>query len=390
MWITRDISNILAQNTNYIEVLIGPRQCGKSSLLFRLDSDYIEIGLDDFSLREVVAKDPSTFLSQFEGKKLIIDEVQLVPELFFALKRKVDLMKREGIKRKTFFRVTGSNQILIDKNVKESLAGRASYFELNTLSVAEITHHLKLPMGEIILKGGWPELYADPSISTKRYLDDYIRSYVEKDIVLSAGIQKQNEFIRFAKLLAARTAHLVNHSELAKEVGVSSDTIKDWLSILERMKIIVLINPYFSNFSKRLVKSAKVYFLDTGLACRLQGHYDLVPLLSSPAFGHLFETLVCAEIYKTMINFSRNWQIFHWRSRDGEEIDFLIEFENGKKLFIEAKTKRQSLQPLESFSELKKVFQKNTPPRYVCHMEGEAILGDFIPITCLRDFLLNF
>jgi predicted AAA+ superfamily ATPase len=390
MWITRDIANILAQNTNYIEVLIGPRQCGKSSLLFRLDSDYIEISLDDFSLREVVAKDPSTFLSQFEGKKLIIDEVQLVPELFFALKRKVDLMKREGIKRKTFFRVTGSNQILIDKNVKESLAGRASYFELNTLSVAEITHHLKLPIGEIILKGGWPELYADSSISTKRYLDDYIRSYVEKDIVLSAGIQKQNEFIRFAKLLAARTAHLVNHSELAKEVGVSSDTIKDWLSILERMKIIVLINPYFSNFSKRLVKSAKVYFLDTGLACRLQGHYDLVPLLSSPAFGHLFETLVCAEIYKTMINFSRNWQIFHWRSRDGEEIDFLIELENGKKLFIEAKTKRQSLEPLESFSELKKVFQKNTPPRYVCHMEGETILGEFIPISCLRDFLLNF
>ena len=208
--------------------------------------------------------------------------------------------------------------------------------------------------------------------------------------MLSAGIQKQKEFIRFAKLLAARTAHLVNHSELAKEVGVSSDTIKDWLYILERMKIIVLINPYVSNFSRRLVKSAKVYFLDTGLACRLQGHYDLVPFLSSPAFGHLFETLVCAEIYKTMINFSRHWQIFHWRSRDGEEIDFLIEFENGKKVFIEAKTKRQSLEPLESFSELKKVFQKDFPPRYVCHMEGEKILGDFIPISCLRDFLLNF
>ena len=99
MWIERDISNILAQNTNYIEILIGPRQCGKSSFLFRSDADYIEMSLDDFSLREVVAKDPSTFLSQFEGQKLIIDEIQLVPKLFFALKRKVDLMKREGIKR---------------------------------------------------------------------------------------------------------------------------------------------------------------------------------------------------------------------------------------------------------------------------------------------------
>lgn len=119
-------------------------------------------------------------------------------------------MKRSSIPRQTHFRLTGSNQILLDKNVKETLVGRASYFELNTLSVAEITSGFKIPIGEILFKGGWPELYVDQSINTKKYLDDYIRAYVEKDIVLSAGIKKQNEFIRFAKLLAERTGHIIN------------------------------------------------------------------------------------------------------------------------------------------------------------------------------------
>lgn len=244
----------MSQNINFVEILIGPRQCGKSSLFFKLNADFIEIPFDDYALRTRASEDPVAFLTQFDNKKLMIDEAQLVPEIFSAIKLKVDRMKRGSVKRQTFYRLTGSNQILMDKNVKESLAGRASYFELNTLSVAEIRAVLNIPIGEILFKGGWPELYADFNIPVKRYLDEYIRTYVEKDIVLSAGIQKQNEFMRFAKLLAGRTGQLVNHSELAKEVGVGAETVRDWLSILERMKIIILINPYFSNSSKRLEK----------------------------------------------------------------------------------------------------------------------------------------
>lgn len=313
----------------------------------------------------------------------------MVPEIFSTIKRKVDLMKRNSLPRQTYFRLTGSNHILIDKNVKESLAGRASYFELNTLSVAEILNTINIPIGEIIFKGGWPELYATPNISTKQFLDDYIRTYVEKDIVLTAAMQKQNEFIRFANLLAGRTGCLINYSEFSKEVGVNAETIKDWISILERMKIIVLINPYYSNFSKRLVKSPKVFFLDTGLACRLQGHSELSPLLTSPGLGNLFETLVCAEIYKTMINYSRNWEIYHWRSRDGEEIDFLIQMKNEKILFFEAKVARQSIGTHENFNEVRKVFKNKIPPRFLCHMDGEGIIGNSIPIRCLKDFLIN-
>ncbi len=133
--------------------------------------------MDDIKIRESISSDPMTSLSHFECKKLIIDEAQLAPEIFSAIKRKVDLMKRNSIPRQTFFRLTGSNQILMDKNVKETLAGRASYFELNTLSVAEICSDLKLPIAEILFKGGWPELYVDHTINEKQYLNDYVRSY---------------------------------------------------------------------------------------------------------------------------------------------------------------------------------------------------------------------
>ncbi|MDH4466840.1 MAG: ATP-binding protein [Bacteriovoracaceae bacterium] len=397
MWIKRDISHILQKNQDFIQILIGPRQCGKSSLLHNLSKDFgqngeefVELSMDDLNLRKLALEDPQGLLDQYDGKKLIIDEAQLAPEIFYALKRKIDLLKRAHHRREIMFRLTGSNQILMDRSVKESLAGRASYFDLNTLSVAEIlAAGGNTSMAEILFKGGWPELYTDPTISTKKYLDDYIRTYVEKDIVLAAGIQKQNEFIRFAQLLAGRTGHQLNFSELSKEVGVSNETIHDWTSILERMKMIALVPPYFSNQSKRLVKAPRVYFLDTGLACRLQGHSEIAPLLSSPQLGHLFETLVFGEIYKTAKNFDRDWKIFHWRTRDGEEVDFLIQMENQKFLFLEAKVSFQMLDGNKKLVEAKKVFKDGLPPRFLCHMSGDQILGHAVPIKYLRDFLLN-
>lgn len=389
MWIHRDISDVLSKNANFVEILTGPRQCGKSALLANLSPNFVELSMDDFALREAVSKDPLTILNQFEKKKLLIDEAQLAPEIFSALKRKVDLMKRASFSRETYFRLPASNQILMHKNVKESLAGRASYFELNTLSVAEINSAISIPTSEILFRGGWPELYRDDSIAIKRYLDDYLYAYVEKDIVLTAGIQKQNEFLKFIRLLAGRTGHLLNYSELAKEVGTSSEAIKDWVSILERMKFIALVEPYFSNYSKRLVKSPKVYFLDTGLAVRLQGHTSLAPLLVSPQFGHLFETLVFAEIYNTMKNFDKDWKIFHWRSRDGEEIDFILQLEDGTFMFIESKVTRHPLDSYDQYSEVKKVFKDNVPKCWMCHLDGDGAVGNNIPIKCLRDFLLN-
>ncbi len=388
MWIQRDIARFLAQNKDHVQIVIGPRQCGKSSLLLHLSNDHFEVNLDDLQTRTMAQEDPQLLFSQAKGRPIIIDEAQLAPEVFFYIKKEVDLYKRNKKPRKILFQLTGSNQILMDKSVKESLAGRASYYEMSTLSVAEILSHRNLPISEILFKGGWPELYVDDDLNASRYIDDYINSYIEKDIILSAGIQKSRDFLMFCKLLAARTGTLLNASQLGSDVGVEQSTIRDWVSVLERMKIISLVSPYFSNLTSRLVKRPKVYFLDTGLAARLQGWSDATTLLLSPASGLLFENLVFAEIYKTMINLRKKWQIFHWRSRDGEEIDFLIKGENQTQLFVEVKKTAQKLVNIQQFSEVKKIFKNKIPKIIQCHMEGDGVIDGVIPIAKLKSHLL--
>jgi len=389
MWIQRDISSVANSNQDPIQIFRGPRQCGKSSLILKLDPEFREVSLDDPSLRELAQTDPEVFLKQFEGEKLFIDEAQYAPNLFPSLKRMVDLYKRKNSKIETILRLTGSNQILMDRNVKESLAGRASYFDMNTLSVSEIRRSSDLSIQEILYRGGWPELYVREGKDPKKYLDDYINTYVEKDIVLAAGIQKSNEFLKFTRLLAGRVGQLLDLSSLSREVGVDAKTIKEWTSVLERMHLIVLVQPFFSNLSSRLTKMPKVYFVDTGLACRLQGWTSSGPILTSPQQGHLFENLVFSEIFKLNLNFQLGWQIFHWRSRAGEEVDFLIQKAPNEFIFIEVKVGASSAPDLSSFPEVRKVFGGKPPPLIVCQQEGERVTGPRVPISFLADFLLR-
>ncbi len=390
MWIERDITETIRNNNEAIQVIRGPRQCGKSSLLLRIDPEFQELSLDDPSLRELAQNDPELFLRQFNSQKLFIDEAQYAPALFPSMKRMADLYKRDhNNKPQTILRITGSNQILMDRTVKESLSGRASFFDMNTLSVAEILSARKTNIQEILYTGGWPELHADTSKDVKKYLDDYINSYIEKDIVLSAGIHKRREFLKFTKLLAGRTGEILDLSSFANDVGVDGKTIKEWISVLEYMHIIMLVMPFSTNLSSRLIKSPKVYFTDTGIACRLQGWTSSAPILTSPQQGHLFENLVFTEIYKLIINYKLGWQIFHWRSRDGEEIDFVIQKDPQTYVFIEAKTSPPKLYNKVKHPEFNKVFRTNKPPVFVCHQEGERILDHNIPISKLKSFLLS-
>jgi predicted AAA+ superfamily ATPase len=390
MWIKRDILSSLTANRDPIQVLRGPRQCGKTSLALRIDPTFKELSLDDPALRELAENDPELFLSQFGGENLFIDEAQYAPRLFPSLKRRADLFKRQNPgERRTIIRLTGSNQIVMDRQIKESLAGRASFFDMNTLSVAEILAEKNTTIQDILFMGGWPELHAINDMNPKKYLDDYLNSYVEKDIVLAAGINKRREFIKFTSLLAGRVGTLLDLSGLANEVGVDSKTIKDWVSILETMHLIVLVQPFFTNLSNRLVKSPKIYFIDTGLACRLQGWGAPGPILTSPQQGHLFENLVFSEIFKMNINFQLGIKIFHWRSRDGEEIDFLLEFEPGKFLFVEAKVTARSVVDINELPQVKKIFKSGLPPIILCHQHGSEVLHKSVPISRLRDYLLK-
>ncbi len=390
MWIKRDIHDSLQQNTDLIQVIRGPRQCGKSSLILHLDPEFKELSLDDPSLRALAQDDPELFLRQFDSQKLFIDEAQYAPALFPSLKRRADLYKRDRSRKPmTILRLTGSNQILMDKNVKESLAGRASFFDMNTLSVSEILGARKSSIQEILYKGGWPELHADEARDPRKYLDDYINSYVEKDIVLAAGIQKSREFLKFVKLLAGRVGGILDFSSLGTDAGVDGKTAKEWVSVLERMHIIALVMPFSSNLSTRLIKSPKVYFIDTGLACRLQGWTSAEPIVTSPQQGPLFENLVFSEIFKLNLNYQLGWEIYHWRSREGEEIDFLIQQDPQRFLFVEAKVSPTKVKNPAELPEVRKVFQKKVPPLTVCHQEGDHVLGDRVPLALLKRFLMG-
>ncbi len=403
MYIKRDIAKYLIDSPAWIQVLLGPRQCGKRTLFSALflkesASHFKEITFDDLQMRQLANQDPILFLQQLE-LPLLLDEAQYVPNLFPQLKMKIDQIKRSAVfqthatkKVTTLFRLTGSNQILMDKNVKESLAGRASYYHLNTLTVHEILQALpETKIKDILFKGGWPELYTNDSLSVTGYLNDYIRSYVEKDIILSAGIQKMSEFLTVLRLCAARTSQETDYTDIQKDSGVSSVTVKEWIGILERADIIYQLKPYFDNLNKRLIKRSKLYFLDTGLATRLQGWSELLPLLSSSQIGGLFETLVLAEIVKFIRNYNKDWELFFARTKDGQEVDFIIKTAQGKIYAIEAK---YAVHGISKAIHLPPAFKKEFGPQTrlaVVTSNGQKLQLSpdciTIPISGLHDYL---
>ncbi|MCX6118948.1 MAG: ATP-binding protein [Proteobacteria bacterium] len=393
MWIKRRIQDLIEANTDPIQVFRGPRQCGKTSLVLHVSPSFREISLDDGNIRSLAERDPELLLKQFDGENLFIDEAQYAPKLFPALKRRADLYKRSRpTKPKTILRITGSNQILLDRTVKESLAGRASFFDMNTLSVEEILNFRNVPIQQILYTGGWPELYNNPDNirEPNKYLDDYISSYIDRDIVLSAGIRRQKEFRKFVQMLAGRVGQQISFSSIGQECGIDTKTSIEWVSILEQMNTIRLVPPYSSNLTTRLVKSPKLFFIDTGLACRLQGWTSSSPILTSPQQGALFENLVFSEIYKLNLNLQLGWNIYHWRSRDGEEIDFLIECKSGQFLFLESKISSQPTKNISKLREVKRIFKSQVPRSILVHMEGDFVLADQVPIRHLADFLINF
>lgn len=398
MFIQRDISQRLADSKMPVQFVIGPRQCGKSTLLLSLsENTFNEVTFDDLQLRNLANQDPALFLEQFPPP-VLLDEVQYVPQLFSEIKAHIDRLKRQRLqtneKIPTLYRMTGSNQLLLDKNVKESLAGRASYFNLNTLSVHEILQALPdTSIQNILFKGGWPELYIDQDLSVVQYLNDYILSYVEKDVVLSAGVQKLESFNLVLGLLAARTGMLLDYNDIANHSGVRAVTITEWIGLLQRTSLVYCLKPYANNLNKRLTKTPKFYFLDTGLAVRLQGWQDLMPMMNSPSAGPLFETLVFAEIVKFIQNYGKDWQLYFWRTKSGEEIDFMIVTEAGKVIALDAKMSIKCTQAIA----IPKTFAASFPATkeiiIVTYGGEKRQLSDVclaLPLADLHDFLRNF
>jgi uncharacterized protein len=333
MWIPRSIEPRLLRSarTRPVVVLTGARQTGKTSTFRHLFPDYAFISLDLPTEAEQAEKEPNAFLKR-HAPPVMIDEVQYAPGLFRYLKVEVDANRGKNGR----FLLAGSQKFTLMKNVSESLAGRADIAELETLSLAEILAVLpQTGMEKAIVRGGFPELHANPEIDLVTFYNSYLATYLERDVRSLANVGSLRDFERFLRACALRSANLLNKAELARDIGIAPSTVGQWLSALEASGQIVLLEPWFSNRTKSIVKSPKLYLADTGLLCALLNIHSEEALRQFSSIGAIWETFVFAQLRARERNAGRTGSLFFWRDRT-REVDFVVDI-GGRLELYEAK-----------------------------------------------------
>ncbi len=314
-----------------IVYLGGPRQSGKTTLLRNLLPDLLYVNLEDADARYRAEEDPRRFLSGFpEGA--ILDEAQRVPQLFNYLQGLVDADKRKR------FVLSGSQNFLLMESITQSLAGRVGILNLLPLSISETAATQPAPTLETFAwKGGYPALFGQNPVPPGFFFDSYIQTYIERDVRLLKNVGDISLFGKFMRLCAGRAGQPLNLSSLATDTGVAPNTIKAWLSVLEASYLIFKLPPYFENFNKRLIKSPKIYFFDTGLMCSLLGIDSPQQLETHHYLGNVIENAIIVELYKKRANAGKRPKFFFWQDQSGNEIDLIIE-ENGILNAVEIKS----------------------------------------------------
>lgn len=326
--IRREIFNLVRQRASEFPVLTvtGPRQSGKTTLVRACFPHYAYANLEDPETRELAETDYRRFFALYPAP-VIIDEIQRVPKLASAIQTLVDQRRSERGR----FILTGSHQPLLRETVSQSLAGRCAFLKLLPLTFSELKGALKpaaLSQDALILRGGMPEL-ATSSVSANVYYKNYLQTYLERDVRLVANIRNAAAFNRFLVLLAGRVGQLLNLNTLSGEVGVSHTTLAEWLNVLEASFIVFRLQPYHANVGKRLVKTPKLYFTETGLAACLLGLKTTEQVSRDPLRGSLFENLVVSDLLKRKLNSDLEGELYFFRTSDGIEVDILRQTEGG-------------------------------------------------------------
>ena len=322
-------------------VLTGPRQSGKTTLLRRLfESRCRYVSLEPPDVRAAAAEDPRGFLELYPAP-VIFDEVHYAPDLFPYVKEKIDANRA----RNGQYLLTGSQNLLLAEKVTESLAGRAAMLRLLPLSRREAEGRPQLDpvwekerpspwrsspqafrrLWEGFLRGGYPELVSQPRRDASLWHASYIQTYLERDVRALRQVGDLTQYQNFLRVLAARSAQLVNLSDVARDLGVAVNTAKAWLSVLEATYQVIVLRPYFANVGKRLVKTPKVYFTDVGTLCYLAGLRDPEHAASGPMGGAIMETAVLSEIIKTLTHRGMDPRVYFWRTQAGTEVDFVVD-----------------------------------------------------------------
>jgi hypothetical protein len=322
--IKRDLGPFLVDYATKFPALaiLGPRQTGKTTLARMTFPKHTYITLEEPSIREVATEDPRKFLQDVSNDHgVILDEVQHVPFLLSYIQTLIDEDRKPG-----YFILTGSHNILLNQAITQSLAGRIAFFTLLPFSIKELRQaKLLMPtLDEAVWRGSYPAIVAQ-NIPPTQWYPTYIQSYVERDVRQIKNIENLSTFIRFLGLCAGRTGQLLNISALANDCDINVATARGWLSILEMSYIIFLLQPHYKNFSKRLVKSPKLYFYDTGLACSLLDITSVQDFKKHYLRGGLIESFITAEFYKEFYNRARRPSVYFWRNNHGNEVDCLLE-----------------------------------------------------------------
>ena len=318
--IKRNLSKKVADLAKRYQVitLTGPRQSGKTTLVKSTFSELPYVSLEEPDIRQLALSDPRGFLTNFPGGA-VLDEVQHTPELFSYIQSIVDN------NRDVQFVLTGSSNFLLLKNISQTLAGRTAVLYLLPFSYSELEHggYTFDQYETLIYQGQYPRIY-DRDIAPTDFYPAYTQTYVERDVRLIKNIGDTNAFIQFIQLCAGRTGQLLNYTSLANDAGISPNTAKSWISVLEASYIVYRLRPYHKNFSKRIVKSPKLYFYDTGLACSLLGLRDEKQLTMHFLKGALFENFVINEFIKRSLNRGERRYPYFWQDSQGKEIDCLL------------------------------------------------------------------
>lgn len=298
----------------------GPRQSGKTTMLKTMFPKYTYISLENPDLREFATTDPNGFFKYYSGN-LILDEIQQTPALFSYIQTLVDASGKMGQ-----FILSGSQNFHLMQHITQSLAGRVALFKLLPFDFEELQQANLLPDNyeEILVKGSYPAIF-DRALSSKVFYANYLQTYVEKDLKQLIDVRDLRQFRNFISLCAARSGQLVNLNSLGNECGISQPTAKAWLSVLESSYIVFLLQPYHVNFNKRIVKTPKLYFYDTGLLCHLLKITNPQSIQLHPLKGSLFENLIVAEAFKQNDHKYLHADFCFWRDASGNEVDLLVE-----------------------------------------------------------------
>ncbi len=403
--IKRNLERVIRYYSKEYPVLfiVGPRQSGKTTLAKYIFKEYRYVSLENIDYRKYAEEDPRGFLSDF-SPPVILDEIQRTPDLFSYLQEIAD-----NLDNPASYVLTGSQQFLLIERISQSLAGRIINFKLfpftyNELSGNPHDKHIEdifkiksldkanaaktdsKSLINLIYKGMYPRIY-DKKLNPKKYIENYILTYVERDIRNLLNVRDLRTFEDFIRVVAANSGQIINYASISNSIGVSQPTIKKWISLLETSGIVFILPPFYKNYRKRTIKTPKLYFVDTGLLCFLLSIRKPEELEHHPLFGNIFETFIISDLYKRIYHTGEIPPLYFYRDKTGNEIDLIVDMGN-KLLPVEIKTSR-TYSPLFKKNILKWLsLRENKNEEGIIIYRGDEVLGKESDIKIAPWYLL--